>query len=77
MNTVCSTYIPSDLTKKASFFPSGFIEQFYGEFLSNFPLWKNFTVDSSNAKSSFFGFRIADLESILSGLSNLNLLDKI
>lgn len=37
------------------------------------------TVDSSNAKSSFFGYRIADLESILSGLTNSypNLLDKI
>lgn len=77
--SICSEYKPSDFTKQSSFFSKQFIDNFYKEFRSIFEGWTNYVVDSGNARTSYFGFRIADLEPIVPSvtLSYPNLLDKI
>ena len=78
-NSKCSEYKPTDFTKFATFFSKDWIDLFFSEFSSGFKGWSNYVVDSGNAKSPYFGFRIADLEPIIPSVtqSYQNLLDKV
>lgn len=75
----CGKYVPTDLQKHSSFFTLELIDSIYNEFAKGFNDWKTIVLNSGNAKSSYFGWKIIDIQSIMPNVTNsyTNLLDPI